>query len=281
LLEEPPTGLTLIDRQRVLWVEESRGHGFAVVSTDQLTRALRVTTARTVVLAAGTLENTRIFAQSMDRLAGLRVVEWPGLASKIKHGILTRPAPWMLRAFRAGDLAYLVAEHPHLHANLFLELRDDRLGQPYVDLWWFAEQSPWERATVTFEPARPVWQGTVACELGKTDLELAAERDGLANRLLADWGCPVADLRHSVFPAKAEAQAALTDGAIRYRNQVGLSDHESGTVALGQHLDDNGMSSLIDKLYVVGPAAFPRLGAANPSLTILALADLSAQVIAD
>jgi choline dehydrogenase-like flavoprotein len=280
LLTKPAKGFTLVDSRRVLWVEERRGRGFAVVSSDELTRATHMTTAKKVVLAAGTLENTRIFAQSLERLAGTRTVEWPGLVSKIKQGILTRPAAWMLEEFRPGDLAYLVSEHPELHANLFLELRDDRSDRPYVDLWWFAEQSPGEDASITFKPEGPIWEGTVACEIGPTDLQLIAERDAIANRLLRDWHCPVADFRLPAFSAKSEAQAALSDGAVRYLNQVGLSDHESGTVKLGCHLDHKSMSVLVDQLYVMGPASFPRLGAVNPSLTILALADIYARLIA-
>ncbi|MFI5906729.1 GMC oxidoreductase [Dactylosporangium sp. NPDC051541] len=271
--------VTIIEGRRVVEVEAARGDGLEVVSLDEVTGEPLRTTAHTVVLAAGTLETTRIFAQSMDRLGGVRAPAWPGLASKIKQGVLTRPAPWMLERYRSGDLAYLVAEHPQDNANLFLELRDDATGRPYVDLWWFAEQSATERATVTFTAEGAIWAGTVACEFGAVDRQLAAERAQLANRLLAEWGCQPADLGRDPHPGKASAQAVFDREAVHYRNPIGLSDHESGTIPLGEHLDDTGMSRTVEGLYVAGPAAFPRAGAANPSLTILALARLLAETI--
>lgn len=264
----------LIDGHRVLWVEEHGRRGFGVVALHEETLKPLTITAERIILAAGTLENTRLFAQSLDRLAGAKMTEWSGLTSKIKHGILARPAQWMTEQYRCGDLAYLVAEAPSVNANLFLELRDDQRNQPYLDLWWFAEQSSDETAHLTFDTRWSVWRGTVHCNLGPKDVEMIRERDTLANDLLRRWGCKQADLEFPALPSKVMAQARLKDRPIRYQNFIGLSDHESGTLPLGKHLDDRFMSHVVDNLFVVGPCAFPRAGATNPSLTILSLAEI-------
>jgi choline dehydrogenase-like flavoprotein len=121
----------------------------------------------------------------------------------------------------------------------------------------------------------------VDCEVGQTDRSLVLERDSYANALLQSWGCQKADLRDAAFQSRAEALAHLTERPVRYQNWVGLSDHESGTIALGEHLDDRFMSRHIPNLYVSGPCTFPRAGAANPSLTILALARFGTESLAE
>jgi choline dehydrogenase-like flavoprotein len=53
---------------------------------------------------------------------------------------------------------------------------------------------------------------------------------------------------------------------------LGTEDHEGGTLPLGAVLDDDHEFAALRGLYAAGPSSFPRLGAANPGLTILALA---------
>jgi hypothetical protein len=53
---------------------------------------------------------------------------------------------------------------------------------------------------------------------------------------------------------------------------LGGEDHEGGTLPLGTVLDDRHRLAGIAGLYVAGPATFPRMGAANPGLTTMALA---------
>jgi choline dehydrogenase-like flavoprotein len=59
---------------------------------------------------------------------------------------------------------------------------------------------------------------------------------------------------------------------VPYRCPLGTVDHEGGTLALGSECV--GASSELRELpgvFVGGPCLFPRAGAANPSLTTLAL----------
>lgn len=65
---------------------------------------------------------------------------------------------------------------------------------------------------------------------------------------------------------------------------LGSTHHEAGTLWMGSPgaslTDKNGRFHHVSNAYVAGPALFPRLGSANPSLTAAALARNTASVIA-
>jgi choline dehydrogenase-like flavoprotein len=64
---------------------------------------------------------------------------------------------------------------------------------------------------------------------------------------------------------------------------IGSTHHEAGTLWMGSPgnsiTDKDGRFHHISNVYVAGPALFPRIGSANPSLTAMALARNTAQVI--
>jgi choline dehydrogenase-like flavoprotein len=74
------------------------------------------------------------------------------------------------------------------------------------------------------------------------------------------------------------------DGSLVWRDSLGTTHHEAGTLFMGapgaSYTDDFGRLHAIGNVYVVGPAVFPTLGSANPSLTAVALARRTAQVLA-
>ncbi len=68
------------------------------------------------------------------------------------------------------------------------------------------------------------------------------------------------------------------------RDGLGTTHHEAGTLWMGTNANDSvanldGRFHHITNAYVAGPALFPTLGSANPSLTAIALARRSAEVI--
>jgi choline dehydrogenase-like flavoprotein len=70
--------------------------------------------------------------------------------------------------------------------------------------------------------------------------------------------------------AQAEAQPGT---AVIYDATIGELDHESGGLPLGgEHVDVRGHLREAPGVAVAGPCLIPRAGAANPSLTTLALA---------
>ena len=62
----------------------------------------------------------------------------------------------------------------------------------------------------------------------------------------------------------------------KVRDKIGSTHHESGTLWMGDAgssvTDTNGRFHHVDNAYVAGPALFPQMGSANPSLTATALA---------
>ncbi len=68
-----------------------------------------------------------------------------------------------------------------------------------------------------------------------------------------------------------------------WRDRLGTTHHEAGTLFAGAAgsavTDTNGKIFGIDNAYVAGPAIFPSLGSANPSLTALSLARRTADAI--
>ena len=65
----------------------------------------------------------------------------------------------------------------------------------------------------------------------------------------------------------------------KVRDGLGTTHHEAGTLPIGTVTDPNGKFQHIDNAYVAGPAVFPHLGSANPSLTALTLARRTAAAI--
>lgn len=71
-----------------------------------------------------------------------------------------------------------------------------------------------------------------------------------------------------------------------FRDKIGTTHHEAGTLWMGTSDADSvtnldGRFHHIENAYVAGPATFPSIGSANPSLTALTLARRTASIIVD
>jgi choline dehydrogenase-like flavoprotein len=106
-----------------------------------------------------------------------------------------------------------------------------------------------------------------------------------ANQLAPDhkdiqWQSKKGDERWTDVPLDSESPEIL-----QYHDPIGSSHHEGGTLFMGDK--DNKDKSITDtdgkfhdlNIYVVGPAVFPTIGDANPSLTGLTLARRTADAI--
>lgn len=72
----------------------------------------------------------------------------------------------------------------------------------------------------------------------------------------------------------------------KFQDNIGTTHHEAGTLWMGNSdadsvTDFDGRFHHIENAYVAGPAIFPSIGSANPSLTALALARKTAATIVD
>jgi hypothetical protein len=77
-----------------------------------------------------------------------------------------------------------------------------------------------------------------------------------------------------------------SDPPAKFQDNIGTTHHETGTLWMGNSdadsvTDFDGRFHHIENAYVAGPAIFPQIGSANPSLTALALARKTAAAIVD
>jgi len=108
------------------------------------------------------------------------------------------------------------------------------------------------------------------------DIEYFYNRDGSLNQTGAAW--------HSE-PPPPSTSFDRNDPGNKVRDGVGTTHHEAGTLWMGATpaesvTDLNGRFHHKTNVYVAGPALFPTLGSANPSLTGLTLARRTATAIA-
>lgn len=248
----------------------------------------------TVVLAAGTIENTRLVAQLRpDR----QPARYDGLNDHLTQGFV---APIRVdsvpHALRSGAFV-LLARDAERRCNVFARLHGGpaAAGMMLLDVWALGEQirSPASHVTVTPPPgsAHGPWSTAVAASLSDDDVRvLSGERDLLASvwaRLAGTFGTKPVPLHFADFLTaprpfhivRDEALSSRLPLPLTYAWPLGAGDHEGGTLPLGSLLDSAGTVSEADGVFVTGPATFPRSGAANPSLTTLALARLTARSV--
>jgi hypothetical protein len=94
---------------------------------------------------------------------------------------------------------------------------------------------------------------------------------------------PGADWHNAPPPASLSNNRDNPDNKVR--DGLGTTHHEAGTLWMGSSANDsvtdlNGKFHHIKNAYAVGPAVFPAIGSANPSLTALALSRKTASTIA-
>src|SRR5437763_874582 len=92
------------------------------------------------------------------------------------------------------------------------------------------------------------------------------------------------DAELALMRAVAGGPANIQNNAVNVnRNQIGTTHHEAGTLwmgAPGQSVTDSfGKFHHLANAYVAGPALFPVIGSANPSLTATTLARRTADAI--
>jgi hypothetical protein len=265
--------------------------GAAGVLGVQLRRGPDVVEIRAprVVLAAGTIENSRLALQALtDCGAAARQPRLCGLVDKIAHGFTAtfdqaKVPPAVADAARKGQLYYLPAQEK-LRSNHFLQLYLNELGTIVLDTWLMGEQVSGEAGQVCCDPAAEwPWRTRVIAALSPADLRLCTLQQTELARLwdcisdaLGIWRSPLRfsreygspDLRDRLLaPRGAHGQTA----AQTYSFPLGAEQHEAGTTPLGTMLDDTHQFRQVPGLFAAGPSSFARTGAANPSMTILAL----------
>ncbi|MFD7165289.1 GMC family oxidoreductase [Streptomyces violascens] len=295
-----PRGIRFLCGTEVLSVETEggRARGVQVRETGPNVRTRRIA-ADAVVLAAGTIESSRLAIQALRAIDPGRPPRLDGLTDHIVQG-------FFLRVRDSGDAmarrdlsdvvpgSYVTACEDSVRSNLFITVERPEPDVLQFDVRLTGEQLPGTDSHVTCEPAGEYpWRTTVTADLAPADRavigrqrqvleevwsELAAEFGLTATPLVFDdFDHPV---RTNAFVLPESIGAETSEGPFTWSSPLGTEDHEGCTLPLGDVLDDRHAFAAIPGLYAVGPATFPRMGAANPSLTTLALARRLAQVLA-
>lgn len=241
-------------------------------------------TCRAVVLAAGTLENTRLIGQLEQR------PQFGGLHDHLVQGVVAVvPAAALGQLGDHREAFAVVRGDAEVRSNIFVRTR--ALPDPDLvlfDAWAMTEQLSAPAGAVRLDPRTLPWGVAVDAGLTAADSEVLRRAGEELQRVTEALGLVTAQPRQSASlaeprpfqAARDRAVAAPADGPQQYWWPLGTVDHEGGTVPLGADLDDWGRLRSTRAGYVVGPACFPRPGAANPSLTTLALARRTAAAVA-
>lgn len=259
----------------------------ATVSHSSGTQTIR---ADRIVLAAGTIETTRLTIHTLLDSGLMTERRRGGLVDKTATGFrvkLRRDAvPSEISETLHYGACFLVAPLPRLQSNIFLACHSiDHYGV-LVDVWVIGEQPTESAATVHCPDVNHVGGSRRACvEPGDEAAHrrlLHAQQEALTDL----WTWLTANVRPLIPPpsftqSPTPGYASLlglhtsripANQPLPYTLPIGAEQHEAGTLPLGSVTDENGGVPGVAGLYVTGCAVIPRTGAANPAVTVLALA---------
>ena len=245
----------------------------------------RVLVAERVCLAAGTLPTTVLAGRLMMRVAGTDECRLEGLNDHIVQGFTASVPRRVLALPRLpGDALCYVPRTDPTESNHFEDVTEtsdpDRV---LLTAWTMGEQVGGDSAVcVPRTPGAPVvvdvrFSERDHCVIGHQTRQLGELAEQLAGKPLptGEWHFAAGSPEYLPARTRARAHRGYGDGIafFPYVYPLGSVDHESGTLPLGSSVaDDYGALRCLPAVRVAGPAAFPRSGAANPSLTTMALA---------
>jgi choline dehydrogenase-like flavoprotein len=266
-------------RAKRLLIRGSDVYGAAFETPDGRTLEIR---SGAIVLACGVLESTRLYAQALAEVDGQFIEIWPNLRDHIVHGVLS-PVPDSLAAcWQSGDRVFLYSGLTRQYnGNLFLEIHADRVPFPILDLWWIAQPEDPVSGLIRFQRSGEMWPGSIGAQLTVRDRSAIARRQAFTQDLLAKLGGPRFEPASRPTGYRRALSSTLAYNAVHaYINRLGSTEHESGTLPLGSHTLRGGQAAWSKNLFVAGTAVFPSSAAANPTLTIIALAQDTAREVA-
>ncbi|MEV8527352.1 FAD-dependent oxidoreductase [Streptomyces sp. NPDC052000] len=272
-------------------VEHGRATGVVVRTEDGELRDLR---ANRVVLAAGTIVNSRLATQALAASDAPTPLELPGLVDKLSQGFSVA----LPDAERLPDAVRAAAREGHVHhrtgtastrSNHFVRFTEGANGTVTVDSWTMGEQRRGPHSQVRCDGhGEWPWPTTVHAPLDAADNAVLAAQQDLLGELWAELagllGVPAVPLQFSPRHGSPDLADRLT--AVRgttpltYSFPLGSEQHEGGTLAFGEVLDEDHQFTAVTGLYACGPSVMPRTGAANPSMTTLALSKRLGAILA-
>lgn len=229
------------------------------------------------VLSAGATGNVALLAQSLG--ATLEVPLCDHLCAGAVIGFRGASPQPPARRGEATLLGYV--SDPQLRANLFFQELAPYEEIRALDLWVLAEQLPGYASRLT---ARPTREGpaSVAIEprCGPGDRERLRVAVEQAMRRGEEVLGGAQAVRHMGAESMAIDHARQRPGTwAHYERPIGSVDHEACSHGIGKLCDEDLSLPEIPGVFLNGPGVFPRMGAANPGLTLLALSNWLAESI--
>jgi choline dehydrogenase-like flavoprotein len=250
--------------------------------------SVRTIAAQRVVMAAGTIENSRLAIQALADSGQSAEPSLAGLADKVAYGFTAAIAMGALptdfaQAASRGAFCFRACE-PWLRSNMFLSMYCNASGVAVLDVWLLGEQSGDPAGQLRCDASAPwPWPVRLDAVLGDDDRRLAALQQAELNRVWNQF-VQVAGLSYRPLrfpPGHGSANlpdvllgprsATAAAEPVTYSFPLGSEQHESGTTPFGRVLADDHQFHALRGVFAAGPSAFPRAGAANPTMTILAL----------
>lgn len=273
---------------QMIITDKSTARGVRV--TNRFTNETKDIYAKKIILAAGTIENSRLVIQSLSNEKQLLQPSLGGLSDHIVQGYFVKVPfadlnPGLISKMQPGPL-YLVEKNDISKSNIFAQFSFDNNKDVNFEVWAMGEQSPNEKNYVKCNPQNTMpWTTSVSASLSDIDIQVFNEQRNELQALwdkftrilgtregskinFVDFADPDNTLQNVVINPQQNIEYCTP---VSYVSHLGTVEHEGCTLAFGKVIDRNNQVIGIDGLYVIGPCTFPRLGAANPGLTSFAL----------
>lgn len=247
-------------------------------------------TAGAIVLAAGTMENARLALPVLYETGALAQPKLEGLADHLSRGWVAEvncndASPEIAELAATGRIHHWTGSK-ELPFNLFANV-SEKPGSFVVEVWSLAEQDHTHGSLVEWDPSVPASRSlSVTGRLSDRDRQIVADQATALSEVSVSLGLSEDAL---VFPSFDTQTVMLEDAMyaamnnslplevpLAWSSPLGSEYHEGALLRIGRDLDEQMRLNGFSNVYVLGPAAFARLGAANPSLTTLALSRMFA-----
>lgn len=238
------------------------------------------------VLAASAIGNVQLLSRSLDREIETNLTDHLCIG-----GLVRLPAGSPLSGFRHKKLWSGYIPVPDLDANLFVrEFEPMSNGDRYLDIHAVVEQQCSNQGSSTLL-ATPRCEPDGVTTYITPVLSAADERKlGEVQRRIHDVACSLSQesmhggvgARSSWDHAGEAIKRQPSNSVAYYQLPYGEYEHESSTHPIGGTVLDVSTDLEVGELpgvYVAGPGVFPRIGAANPALTILAMSRSLADIL--
>ncbi|CNJ13261.1 putative oxidoreductase [Yersinia aldovae] len=253
------------------------------------------------VLALGTIENTRLAAQALYDTGYLVEKRLYGLADHIVQGFNVTleydkvPEIIIQLMKNKPNTIFYCGSQSGERFNLFFIVSSSDVGIE-LEAWAMGEQIPSDKGYIALSADDENMPLQLACSFTHIDKILVQQEQYELNdfwqHICLSMGITFSPLTfddgftvHARTMSDVYSEFHSPSRMVNYNTPVtwisplGTENHESSTLPLGGILNDNQEFVHINNLFSVGPSTFPRPGAANPSLTTLALSRRLAYIL--